>query len=204
MVSVSPVPDRFVGNPDWDAASSFRSYKPTLRSQFCQLVGSFFTNNTLVTRRIYQLNSVTFGHLHERLMAVPNLFWVVVIPNFLFRKQWKLLNEIRDDQNVIALIWSKGKSQNKKINIYHACQELCNIFILYYARKPLYTSRQIIKQSVESNESRGGSISWNKDCKAISTITVRSWNDVIRDATSFDKIVQENVEILSSVAVLRR
>jgi hypothetical protein len=38
------------------------------------LVSSFVTNNTLVTRHPYQLNSVMFGHLHEGLMAVPNQY----------------------------------------------------------------------------------------------------------------------------------
>jgi hypothetical protein len=49
------------------AVSWFRPYKRTFGSQFCELVGHCFTNNTLVTRYQYQFISVTFGQLHSRI-----------------------------------------------------------------------------------------------------------------------------------------
>jgi hypothetical protein len=72
MVSVCPVPDSLLGNSCWNAASWFRSYQRTLRSQFCQLIGNFITFNTLVTWHPYQLSSVMLNQLREGLMTVPD------------------------------------------------------------------------------------------------------------------------------------
>jgi hypothetical protein len=54
------------------------------------------------------------------------------------------------------------------------------------------------------DESRRVSISSNKDYKSINTIRIRLWKDMIKNAMQFSKIIHENVEILSSVAILRR
>jgi hypothetical protein len=77
MISVRPVPDRFLGNCNWDAASWFRSRERMFRSCSCQLICPFITKNTLMTWHPYQLNSVMFGQLYEGLVAVADKFEVI-------------------------------------------------------------------------------------------------------------------------------
>jgi hypothetical protein len=64
MIPVCPVPDRFLGSFNWDAASWFRSYERIFRSFSCQLICRFITVNTLMTWNPYQLNSVMFSQLN--------------------------------------------------------------------------------------------------------------------------------------------
>jgi hypothetical protein len=56
MTAVRPVPDRSLGNSNWDAASWFRSYERMFKSCSCQLICRFITNNVLLTWHPYQLD----------------------------------------------------------------------------------------------------------------------------------------------------
>jgi hypothetical protein len=75
MISVSSVPSRFLGNPNWDAASWIRSYEWVFRSRFCQLICRFISNNALMPWHLYQLNPVMSGQLRVGLVAFQDQFW---------------------------------------------------------------------------------------------------------------------------------
>jgi hypothetical protein len=49
-------------------------YKWMFRSYSCQLIGSFITLDTPVTKHLYQLNSVVFSQFHKGCTAVPHQF----------------------------------------------------------------------------------------------------------------------------------
>jgi hypothetical protein len=71
MFPAHPVPDRFLGNSNRDAASWFRSYERMIRSRFSQLICRFITNNALMAWHPYQLYPVMSRQLHEGLMGHP-------------------------------------------------------------------------------------------------------------------------------------
>jgi hypothetical protein len=85
VFSTSPVPDRFLGNSNSDAASWFRSYERMFRSRSCQLICRFIPNNTLMPRHPYQLIPVMSGQLLYRLCYPSSytLNWYVPILGYL-------------------------------------------------------------------------------------------------------------------------